>query len=49
MADLFRNGTFVIIYFFSRDYYRVYMSCNGILREMIYVSGDFFFVNYFTV
>lgn len=49
MVDLFCNGMFVIIYFFLCDYYRVYMLCNGILCEMIYVLGDFFFVNYFIV
>ncbi|XNM48311.1 archaetidylserine decarboxylase [Escherichia coli] len=40
MADLFRNGTFVTTYLSPRDYHRVHMPCNGILREMIYVPGN---------
>ena len=39
MADLFRNGTFATTYLSPRDYHRVHMPCNGILREMIYVPG----------
>lgn len=39
MADLFRNGTFVTTYLSPRDYHRVHMPCNGILREMIYVRA----------
>lgn len=49
MVDLFCNGSFVIIYLLLCDYYCVYMLCNGILCEMIYVSGDLFFVNYLMV
>lgn len=37
MADLFRNGSFATTYLSPRDYHRVHMPCNGILREMIYV------------
>lgn len=48
MADLFRNGTFVTTYLSPRDYHRVHMPCNGILREMIYVPGDLFSVNHLT-
>ncbi|MGA0424364.1 archaetidylserine decarboxylase [Escherichia coli] len=48
MADLFRNGTFLTTYLSPRDYHRVHMPCNGILREMIYVPGDLFSVNHLT-
>lgn len=45
MAEQFRNGEFVTIYLAPRDYHRVHMPCNGILREMIYVPGELFSVN----
>ena len=45
MADLFRNGSFATTYLSPRDYHRVHMPCNGILREMIYVPGDLYSVN----
>ncbi len=48
MADKFRNGTFATTYLSPRDYHRVHMPCNGILREMIYVPGDLFSVNHLT-
>lgn len=48
MADLFRDGHFVTTYLSPRDYHRVHMPCNGILREMIYVPGDLFSVHHLT-
>nr|WP_154325402.1 archaetidylserine decarboxylase [Pantoea sp. 201603H] len=45
LADKFRDGEFVTTYLAPRDYHRVHMPCNGILREMIYVPGDLFSVN----
>lgn len=48
MAELFHNGHFATTYLSPRDYHRVHMPCNGILREMIYVPGDLFSVNHFT-
>ena len=48
MADLFRNGSFATTYLSPRDYHRVHMPCNGILRVMIYVPGDLFSVNHLT-
>lgn len=45
MVDLFRDGEFVTTYLAPRDYHRVHMPCNGILREMIYVPGDLYSVN----
>lgn len=45
MAKMFRDGEFVTTYLAPRDYHRVHMPCNGILREMIYVPGDLYSVN----
>lgn len=45
LAADFRDGAFVTTYLAPRDYHRVHMPCNGILREMIYVPGDLFSVN----
>ncbi len=45
MADKFRDGEFVTTYLAPRDYHRVHMPCNGILREVIYVPGDLYSVN----
>ncbi|MEC5345109.1 archaetidylserine decarboxylase [Brenneria populi] len=48
MADLFRDGLFATTYLSPRDYHRVHMPCDGVLREMIYVPGDLFSVNLLT-
>ncbi|WP_034911688.1 archaetidylserine decarboxylase [Erwinia sp. 9145] len=45
MVEMFRGGEFVTVYLAPRDYHRVHMPCNGILREMIYVPGDLYSVN----
>lgn len=45
MSDVFRDGAFVTTYLAPKDYHRVHMPCNGILREMIYVPGDLYSVN----
>ncbi|MCX8958291.1 archaetidylserine decarboxylase [Erwinia psidii] len=45
IASLFRDGEFVTTYLAPRDYHRVHMPVNGILREMIYVPGDLYSVN----
>ncbi|AWH89179.1 archaetidylserine decarboxylase [Limnobaculum parvum] len=45
MVEKFRNGQFATIYLSPRDYHRVHMPCNGVLREMLYVPGDLFSVN----
>ena len=44
-AQHFYNGQFVTTYLAPRDYHRVHMPCNGILREMVYVPGDLYSVN----
>lgn len=45
MITHFRNGSFVTTYLTPRDYHRVHMPCDGVLREMLYVPGDLFSVN----
>ncbi|MFC0227597.1 archaetidylserine decarboxylase [Serratia aquatilis] len=45
LAEQFRNGLFATTYLAPRDYHRVHMPCDGVLREMIYVPGDLFSVN----
>lgn len=45
LAEHFRNGLFATTYLAPRDYHRVHMPCDGVLREMIYVPGDLFSVN----
>lgn len=47
LVDLLKNGDFVITYLSPRDYHRVHMPCDGILRKMIYVPGSLFSVNPF--
>ena len=45
LAEKLIDGEFVTTYLAPRDYHRVHMPCNGILREMIYVPGDLYSVN----
>ena len=45
LAARFDNGTFATIYLSPRDYHRIHMPCDGILRRMMYVPGDLFSVN----
>jgi phosphatidylserine decarboxylase len=45
LAEQFKEGQFATIYLAPRDYHRVHMPCDGVLREMIYVPGDLFSVN----
>lgn len=45
LAEKFKDGQFATIYLAPRDYHRVHMPCDGVLREMIYVPGDLFSVN----
>lgn len=44
-AHAFRDGSFATIYLAPRDYHRIHMPCDGVLRKMIYVPGDLFSVN----
>ncbi|MGV7962593.1 archaetidylserine decarboxylase [Photorhabdus tasmaniensis] len=45
LADIFSDGQFVTTYLSPKDYHRVHMPCDGLLKEMIYVPGDLFSVN----
>lgn len=47
-AAPFRNGDFITVYLSPRDYHRVHMPYNGVLKEMVYVPGDLFSVNALT-
>jgi phosphatidylserine decarboxylase len=45
LASEFIDGDFATLYLSPRDYHRVHMPCDGVLRQMIYVPGDLFSVN----
>ncbi|MGV6988420.1 archaetidylserine decarboxylase [Testudinibacter sp. P80/BLE/0925] len=47
LVPLFENGKFITTYLSPRDYHRVHMPCDGVLRKMVYVPGDLFSVNPF--
>ena len=45
LAANFGDGHFATIYLSPRDYHRIHMPCDGLLRRMIHVPGDLFSVN----
>ncbi|CDG23082.1 Phosphatidylserine decarboxylase proenzyme [Xenorhabdus poinarii G6] len=45
LAKQFCHGQFITTYLSPKDYHRVHMPCDGVLKEMIYVPGDLFSVN----
>jgi len=45
LAAQFVDGHFATLYLSPRDYHRIHMPCDGVLRRMIYVPGDLFSVN----
>lgn len=47
IAEQFRNGSFITTYLSPRDYHRVHMPCDAILKKMIYVPGELYSVNPF--
>ncbi|MDO4233128.1 MAG: archaetidylserine decarboxylase [Lautropia sp.] len=49
LAEGFRNGNFATIYLSPRDYHRIHMPCDGLLRQMVYVPGSLYSVNPTTV
>ncbi|CRK85652.1 Phosphatidylserine decarboxylase proenzyme [Candidatus Providencia siddallii] len=49
LINKFCNGKFITIYLSPSNYHRVHMPCDGLLKEMIYVPGEFFSVNAFSV
>ncbi|WP_034413654.1 archaetidylserine decarboxylase [Candidatus Photodesmus blepharus] len=48
LAEEFAEGNFATLYLSPRDYHRVHMPCDGVLRKMIYIPGDLFQVNVLT-
>ncbi|WP_404400362.1 archaetidylserine decarboxylase [Idiomarina seosinensis] len=44
-AKEFTDGEFATIYLAPRDYHRIHMPCDGVLKKMIYVPGNLFSVN----
>jgi len=48
-AKHFEDGDFATIYLAPKDYHRIHMPCDGVLRKMIYVPGDLYSVNPLTV
>ncbi|MBA3988934.1 MAG: phosphatidylserine decarboxylase [Idiomarina sp.] len=44
-AARYQNGQFATIYLAPRDYHRIHMPLDGVLRKMTYVPGDLFSVN----
>lgn len=47
LTENFKNGCFLTTYLSPRDYHRVHMPCDAVLRKMIYVPGTLFSVNPF--
>jgi phosphatidylserine decarboxylase len=45
LATQFEDGLFATLYLSPKDYHRIHMPCDGVLREMIYVPGALFSVN----
>ncbi len=45
LAAQFQDGHFATLYLSPKDYHRIHMPCDGVLRRMVYVPGDLFSVN----
>ena len=45
LAAQFQDGHFATLYLSPKDYHRIHMPRDGVLRRMIYVPGDLFSVN----
>ncbi len=45
----FAQGQFATIYLSPKDYHRIHMPCDGVLKKIIYVPGDLYSVNPTTV
>ena len=45
LASEFQDGSFATLYLSPKDYHRIHMPCDGVLKRMIYVPGDLFSVN----
>lgn len=49
LGKIFKNGLFNTIYLSPKDYHRIHMPVDGVLKEMIHVPGELFSVNPTTV
>ncbi|MDB5891573.1 MAG: Phosphatidylserine decarboxylase [Polaromonas sp.] len=45
LAAQYEHGSFATLYLSPKDYHRIHMPCDGLLKRMIYVPGDLFSVN----
>jgi phosphatidylserine decarboxylase len=45
LANKFENGAFACLYLSPKDYHRIHMPCDGMLKTMTYVPGDLYSVN----
>lgn len=45
IINIFKNGSFIVIYIPPYDCHRVYMPCTGRLSEMLYIPGELFSVH----
>ena len=45
LAEKFENGHFACLYLSPKDYHRIHMPCDGVLKTMTYVPGALFSVN----
>jgi phosphatidylserine decarboxylase len=45
LAQKFENGQFACLYLSPKDYHRIHMPCDGMLKSMTYVPGDLYSVN----
>ncbi|HEY0562239.1 MAG TPA: archaetidylserine decarboxylase [Methylophilus sp.] len=45
LAKKFTGGVFACLYLSPKDYHRIHMPCDGLLKSMTYVPGDLFSVN----
>jgi phosphatidylserine decarboxylase len=45
LAGEFQDGSFATLYLSPKDYHRIHMPIDGVLKRMIYVPGDLFSVN----
>ena len=49
VSEKLENGSFATIYLSPKDYHRIHMPCDGVLRSMKYIPGNLFSVNQKTV
>ena len=45
LANKFENGAFACLYLSPKDYHRIHMPCDGVLKSMTYVPGSLYSVN----